>query len=378
MICNEFTEKPSKEAVMSIKNDANRDIQLLSVDKSSNVRCILDLLETEDSNMEPIIISDDIEVEVCLKFWTADGNGLPCKCEELTHADAFLSSMKLWLYHSHLSEGIIDETCSYFEKSNVLLPLIALERRTTHTIKSEKYSSNKPVGNQDSDSSSTFESTDDEDLDRFIDNAVDLAVADISQDSSAIQAYYKLHKTNPPWQKDRGGDFACPSCNLDCKNKEGLQKHISFYHTRRPESKDTDSSMNTISDIVNDLKGNSVSTDNNSKEPYEKSQSEDESEANEWDRGVPAEKETELEDLIDNTSYSDHESIDREYEEIDYNSVPSDDEENQNHSSDNEAILKTDLQFEKNCFYCRKTFKDKIIYDTHYSQCYDRYAYMHM
>ena len=85
-----------------------------------------------------------------------------------------------------------------------------------------------------------------------------------------------------------------------------------------------------------------------------------------------------VEDLIDNTSYSDHESIDREYVEIDYNSIPSDNEENQNCNSDNEAIPKTDMQFEKNCFYCRKTFKDKILYDTHYSECYDRYAYMHM
>ena len=367
-----MTEKASKEAIVTIKNDANRDVQLLSVDKSSTVKYLLDDLETEDSSMEPNV-TDNIEVDVCLKFWTADANGLPCRYEELTHADAFLSAMKLWLYHSHLSEGILNETCSYFEKSNVLLPLIALE--TTHTIQSKKYSNNKPVGNQDSDSSSTFESTDEEDLDRFIDNAIDLALADISQDTSAIQAYYKLHKTNPPWQKDRGGDFACPSCNLDCKNKEGLEKHIGFYHTERPKSKDTNNSSIKISI---DLKGISVSTDNNLKESSEKSQSEDESEANEWDRGVPAENETELEDLIDNTSYSDHESIDREYEEIDYNSVPSDDEENQNHSSDNEAILKTDLQFEKNCFYYRKTFKEKIIYDTHYSQCYDRYAYMHM
>ena len=115
--------------------------------------------------------------------------------------------------------------------------------------------------------------------------------------------------------------------------------------------------MNISFDIVNDLKGNSVSTDSNSKEPSEKSQSEDESETNEWDRADPEEKEHQLEDLIDNTSYSDHESIDREYVEIDYNSILSDDEENQNRSSDNEAILKTDMQFEKNCFYCRKTFK---------------------
>ena len=103
MICNESTEKPSKEAIMSIKNDANRDVQLLNVDKSSNVRCILDHLENEDSNMEPTV-TDDIEVDICLKFWTADANGLPCKCEDLTHADAFLSAMQLWLYHSHLSE----------------------------------------------------------------------------------------------------------------------------------------------------------------------------------------------------------------------------------------------------------------------------------
>ena len=75
--------------------------------------------------------------------------------------------------------------------------------------------------------------------------------------------------------------------------------------------------------------------------------------------------------MIDNTSYSNHEPNDGEYVEIDYNSILSDDEENQNCSSDNEAIPKTDMQFEKNCFYCRKTFTDKTLYDTHYSQCYD-------
>jgi hypothetical protein len=52
--------------------------------------------------------------------------------------------------------------------------------------------------------------------------------------------------------------------------------------------------MNISFDIVNDLKGNSVSTDNNSKEPSEKSQSEDESETNEWDRADPEEKEHQL------------------------------------------------------------------------------------
>ena len=370
MVCNALTEKASKEAIVTIKNDANRDVQLLSVDKSSTVKYLLDDLETEDSSMEPIV-TDNIEVDVCLKFWTADANGLPCRCEELTHADAFLSAMQLWLHHSHLSKGIIDETSSYFEKSNVLLPLIALERKTTHTVQSKEYSSIDPIVNQDSDSSSTFETTDDEALDKFIDNTVDLAVADISQDSSAIQAYYKLHKTNPPWQKDRGGEYACPNCNLDCKNKEGLEKHISFYHTRRPEAKDTNINL----DIAID---SSPSTDNNSKEPSEKGLSENELETNEWDRDVPAEKETHLEDMIDNTSYSDNEPNDGEYVEIDYNSILSGDEENQNCSSDNEAIPKTDLQFEKNCFYCRKTFKDITLYDTHYSECYDRYAYMHM
>ena len=370
MVCNSLTEKPSKEAIMSIKNGANRDVQLLSVEKSSTIRYLLDSLETEDSSIEPIV-TDDIEVDVCLKFWTADANGLPCRFEELTHADAFLSAMQLWLHHSHLSQGTIDETCSYFEKSSVLLPLIALERKTTHTIQSKKYSSNDPIANQDSDSSSTIETTDDEDLDRFIDNAVDLAVADICQDSSAIQAYYKLHKTNPPWQKDRGGEHACANCNLDCKNEEGLEKHVSFYHTSRPETKDTVSL-----DIVNDLRGNSVSTERD--DSPEQSQSQGESEANEWDRDVPAEKETHLEDLIDNTSYSDNESNDREHVEIDYNSILSDEEENQNCNSENEPILKTDMQFEKNCFYCRKTFTDITLYDTHYSECYDRYAYMHM
>ena len=58
---------------MSIKNGANRDVQLLSVEKSSTIRYLLDSLETEDSSIEPIV-TDDIDVDVCLKFWTADAN----------------------------------------------------------------------------------------------------------------------------------------------------------------------------------------------------------------------------------------------------------------------------------------------------------------
>ena len=63
MVCNTLTEKASKEAIVSIKNDANRDVQLLSVDKSSTVKYLLDDLETEDSSMEPIV-TDNIEVDV--------------------------------------------------------------------------------------------------------------------------------------------------------------------------------------------------------------------------------------------------------------------------------------------------------------------------
>ena len=63
MVCDALTEKASKEAIVTIKNDANRDVQLLSVDKSSTVRYLLDDLETEDSSMEPIV-TDNIEVDV--------------------------------------------------------------------------------------------------------------------------------------------------------------------------------------------------------------------------------------------------------------------------------------------------------------------------
>ena len=236
-----------------------------------------------------------------------------------------------------------------------------------------------------------FDSTDDEDLENFIGNAVDLAVAEIYQEEQSvesIQAYYKLHKTNPPWQKDRGGEFACPSCNLDCKTQEGLEMHIDFYHKDRPSLIDNNlmNMINTPKSLQgsansSELTDSSGSSDSGSKVSSdaglsEKGLSEDESDTNDLNHSVQSAKENYSDD---NDWHSDVESNGNEYVEVDYNNTLSDEEEeNQNHKSDDEIIHNINIEYEKNCFYCRKTFKEITLYESHYSGCYDRYAYMHM
>jgi hypothetical protein len=269
------TAKNAERAVASIKTNSNKMIHLLSVEKVTGVKCIHDDFEIDDHSMKPIVV-DDIEKDVCLIFWKAASNGFLIKNEHLTHADAFLSAMKLYLYQNHLTGGAISHNCSDFNKSCTLLQLIALERKTTYILEfSKKLDMEESEYSNEDQGNSTLDSTDDEDLENFIDNAVDLAVAEIYQEQSVetIQAYYKLHKTNPPWQKDSGGEFACPSCNLDCKTQEGLEKHLNFYHKGRPTliennisnlsntSKSLQGSANT-----NELKVSSGSSDNGSNE----------------------------------------------------------------------------------------------------------------
>ena len=361
---------------------------ILSVEKVTGVKCIDDDFETDDHSIEPIVV-DDIEKDVCLIFWKAASNGFLIRHECLTHADAFLSAMKLYLYQNQLTGGAISHNCSDFNKSSTLLQLIALERKTTYDLEFSKKldmegseSSNEDQGN---DSNNTFDSTDDEDLKNFIDNAVDLAAAEIYQEQSVetIQSYYKLHKTNPPWQKDRGGEFACPSCNLDCKTQEGLEKHLNFYHKDRSTLNESNLSNKSLQGSANsnELKVSSGSSDNDSNETSDadlsdQGLSEDESDANDLNHSVRSAKENYSDD---NDWQSDAESNGKEYVEVDYNNIPSDDEdENQNCKSDDEIIHKVNVEYEKNCFYCRKTFKEITLYESHYSGCYDRYAYMHM
>ena len=388
------TAKNAERAVASIKTNSNKMIHLLSVEKVTGVKCIHDDFEIDDHSIKPIVV-DDIEKDVCLIFWKAASNGFLIKNEHLTHADAFLSAMKLYLYQNHLTGGAISHNCSDFNKSCTLLQLIALERKTTYILEfskkldvEESECSNEDQGN---DTNNTFDSTDDEDLEIFIDNAVDLAVAEIYQEEQSvesIQSYYKLHKTNPPWQKDRGGEFACPSCNLDCKTQEGLEKHLDFYHTDRPSLIDNNvtNMINTPNSLrgsanSNELKDSSGSSDSGSKVSSEKGLSEkglseDESDTNDLNHSVQSGKRNYSDD---NDWRSDAESNGNEYVEVDYNNILSDDEEeNQNYKSDDEVIPNINIEYEKNCFYCRKTFKEITLYESHYSGCYDRYAYMHM
>ena len=388
-----ITAKYAEQAVSSIKINSNKMIQLLSVEKVTGVKCIDDDFEIDDHSIEPIVV-DDIEKDVCLIFWKAAANGFLIRYECLTHADAFLSAMKLYLYQNQLTGGAISHNCSDFNKSSTLLQLIALERKTTYVLESSKKldmegseSSNEDQGN---DSNNTSDSTDDEDLENFISNAVDLAVAEIYQEQcvETIQAYYKLHKTNPPWQKDRGGEFACPSCNLDCKTQEGLEKHLDFYHKSRPPliNNNLTNMSNTLESLQgsansNELKDSSGSSDSGSNVLSDaglsdKGLSEDESDTNDLNHSVQSAKENYSDD---NDWYSDVESNGNEYVEVDYNNILSDDEEeNQNYKSDDEVIPNVNIEYEKNCFYCRKTFKEVTLYESHYSGCYDRYAYMHM
>ena len=387
------TAKYAEHAVASMKTNSNKMIHLLSVEKGAGINCILDDFEIDDHSVEPIVV-DDIEKDVCLIFWKAASNGFLIKNEHLTHADAFLSAMNLYLYQNHLTGGAISHNCSDFNKSCTLLQLIALERKTTYILEfskkldmEENEYSDEDQGNN---TSNTLESTDDEDLENFISNAVDPAVAEIYQEQSVetIQAYYKLHKTNPPWQKDRGGEFACLSCNLDCKTQEGLEKHLNFYHKDRPTLIENNlSNMSNTSKSLqgspnsDELQGSSGSSDNDSNESSDadlsdQGLSEDESDANDLNHSVRPAKENYSDD---NDWQSDAESNGKEYVAVDYNNIPSDDEdENQNHKSDDEIIHKVNVEYEKNCFYCRKTFKEITLYESHYSGCYDRYAYMHM
>ena len=134
-----ITAKYAEQAVSSIKINSNKIIQLLSVEKVTGVKCIHDDFEIDDHSMEPIVV-DDIEKDVCLIFWKAGANGFLIKHECLTHADAFLSAMKLYLYQNHLTGGAINHNCSNFNKSCTLLQLIALERKTTYILEFSKKS----------------------------------------------------------------------------------------------------------------------------------------------------------------------------------------------------------------------------------------------
>ena len=64
----------------------------------------------------------------------------------------------------------------------------------------------------------------------------------------SIKEYYDRYGSNPPWQKDRGGEFACPYCNLDCKSIDKLQAHDRFYHQKWPKSRDFEDEAPIVSD----------------------------------------------------------------------------------------------------------------------------------
>ena len=141
------------------------------------------------------------------------------------------------------------------------------------------------------------------DMDNSTDSETDLDSSDSNetldqeQCGYKIRKYYEKHGTNPLWQKDRGGEFACQHCNLDCKTSEGLQSHDKFYHQPWPNSaenllKESHLAFSKSSIEKNLLKQNSQGYSDQSKIEIDEAENES---------GT-----TDLEELIDRDANIDH------------------------------------------------------------------------
>ena len=120
--------KLSKQAIASIK----KPIHLLTFNKTTGVESIIKMQQSVDITKSPISEPDfarDIEEDHCLIFLKNDSNGKLVVKESLIHADAFLTGMNLIRRHDYLLRHVIDEETSFFEKTGILYPLIALERK---------------------------------------------------------------------------------------------------------------------------------------------------------------------------------------------------------------------------------------------------------
>ena len=274
----------TKEAISATNCESGKNTKMLileDIDKDFAE------LQFEDQNLLcELIKCNDIEGDICLIIWDPNGTGSLIKSEKLTQADLFLSSMKFCFDEGILWNGPIQTNSWYFKKSGIFMSLIALERKISLILKSadeleasneetkvhsplptpRNYSFKRPKINftMEDLEHSDLEEADfflniplvekriqpkrscqpksyllvekneelDDSLDTSDDDSVDSAKSEY-QDYQ-IKEYYDKYGKNPPWQKDRGGKFACPYCNLDCKSSEGLQTHDKFYHQPWP------------------------------------------------------------------------------------------------------------------------------------------------
>ena len=343
-------------------------------------------------------MATDIEMDVCLLIWSSDVQKLPSDYERWTHADVFISSMQFYLWHKRgMKTGVVQQKNACFRKPGIFLSLIAMERKLlyvleesrshnrlqiTHPFEKLEYGSEEEHVENCGDMNSSPEKCRSLPLDDTEKTLIEsTAIESQDQSGEAIRKYYEKYKTNPPWQKDRGGIFACLHCNLDCKNDDGLQKHIKSYHTARTTSNDSCNKQAMSSNIkessVNDSNLNIAlaSLDNAASYDPDRDMSDDSSDSTDSDAYTKFEvmNEKNYEDCIDkaiNLENCNHDP---------YWAMPGPSSSSKNCmdspvKSSNERIKVG----EKECRYCRRKFENTSVYDEHFSDCYDRYAYMHM
>ena len=392
MVCNESIAVSARKELRSV-NDSG--LTMLTLDEINGIEKS-SLVKTTDIliDIEPVMATD-IEVDVCLLIWSSDVKKLPSDYERLTHADVFISSMEFYLMHVRdMKAGVVQQKNACFRKPGIFLSLIAMERKLLYVLeesqshnglqitypfeKLEYDSEEERVENWEGMNSSP-EKCGYLPLGNTEETLIDSTTID-SQDQSgeAIRKYYEKYKTNPPWQKDRGGIFACPHCNLDCKNDDGLEKHTKFYHTPRTTSNDSCMEQATSSNNDSSLNIALASLDNAASYDPDRDMSDDSSDSTDSDAYTKFEvmNEKNYEDCIDKARLD--KDINLENYDHDIWAVPEPSSSSKNSmdtpvKSSNERMEVG----EKECRYCRRKFENSV-YDDHFSECYDRYAYMHM
>ena len=392
MVCNESTAESARKELRSV-NDGG--VTLLTLDKINGIEKSSSVKTTDSLvDIEPVMATD-IEVDVCLLIWSSGAKKLPSDYERLTHADVFISSMKFYLTNKRGKKaGVVQQKNACFRKPGIFLSLIAMERKLLYVLEESQsqnglqitypfekleYDSEEECVENCEGMNSSPEKCGSLPLGDTAETLIESSTID-SQDQSgeAIRKYYEKYKTNPPWQKDRGGIFACPHCNLDCKNDDGLEKHTKFYHTPRTTSNDSCMEQATSSNNDSSLNIALASLDNAASYDPDRDMSDNSSDSTDSDAYTKFEvmNEKNYEDCIDKARLD--KDINLENYDHDIWAVPGPSSSSKNSmdtpvKSSNERMEVG----EKECRYCRRKFENSV-YDDHFSECYDRYAYMHM
>ena len=263
LICNGDVAMSAKKIVESINQENEKNCHLFSIDKIKEVKHFDENVDSVNENLdfEPVKV-DNVRCDTCLIFWNYDENGLPIKIYHVTHADAFIDGMNLC---QNLGKSTIAEENSFFKKTGILFPLIALERKMTYILQQSKeesmttyhsplpkikeYSYKRPkitvtmqeLENQEDDEDDFLpdynagnienphriqpirncqikdkvelgqgydsDSTDEETLQEFIENAVESAVS--------------------------VDEYNCSKCPFHCSTNEELKNHEKLYHSER-------------------------------------------------------------------------------------------------------------------------------------------------